>query len=157
MRKLTTLLLVLTLGVATAACGDDSDSADSTDTTAADGGDAGDQSTTAADTSATTMIGSTSAEVQGTADVTDAIDVEVGDNFFKPNVLTAKGGSTITLNLNVDGSNPHNISVEGQDVDQALANGDTFAAKVTVPATGQVVFFCKIHRGGGMVGAVNAT
>ena len=154
MRK-TTLLLALILAVVPAACGDDS-TEDTTATTAADTGTGtGDAATDTSDAdTGTTVVGEDSFKVEGSASVTDAVDVEVDDNYFKPNVLTAKPGSKITLNLSVEGSNPHNISVEGQSVDHDLGNGDTFAAEVTVPASGNVVFFCKIHRGSGMVGVV---
>lgn len=104
-----------------------------------------------------TMVGGKELVVRGTKTVTDSVDVEVDDNYFEPNVLTAKPGSTITLNLKVEGDGFHNFTVEGQSVDHDLKKGEPFAGKVTVPQSGEVLFFCKYHRDeAGMAGVVRA-
>jgi plastocyanin len=146
-RKLS-LFLVLTLAVATGACGGDDDADTST---------AADETTTTAavdDTSAaeTVTVAGEQIEVRGKADATDAIEVEVDDNYFEPNVITATAGSKVTFTLKVEGSNPHTFTVEGGP-DEELAQGKDTTVEVTVP-DGGVVFFCKIHGGGGMKGAI---
>ena len=95
--------------------------------------------------------------VRGRQAVTATAAVEVDDNFFKPNLFTAAPGSTVTIDLQSKAVGLHNLSVVGQPVDVDIKPGTTASAKVTVPATGALLFFCKYHRDeSGMVGAFNA-
>jgi len=134
-------------------CGSSSKSAKTAPTTA----------TTAASTSATTPAGPEAVTldnrqviVRGRQAVTATAAIEVDDNFFTPNLLTAPPGSTVTFNLHSKAAGLHNLTVPGQSVDVDIAAGATATAKVTVPASGQVLFYCKYHRDeSGMVGVIN--
>lgn len=95
--------------------------------------------------------------VRGRQALTDTAAIEVHDNFFMPNLLTATPGSTVTFNLQSKAAGLHNLTVPGQSVDVDIAAGATATAKVTVPASGQLLFYCKYHRDeSGMVGVINA-
>lgn len=94
--------------------------------------------------------------VRGRAAVSDQITIEADDNYFTPNVLTAKPGTSIALHVVNHGAALHNISVTEQGLDHDLAPKDSFDATIDVPASGQVLFFCRIHRDEtGMEGVIN--
>lgn len=142
------LLPIAVLG----ACGSSSKSskAASTTTTAASA------ATTAAGPETTTLDGR-QVVVRGRQSITGAAAIEIDDNYFTPNLLTASPGSTVTINLQSKAAGLHNISIPGQSIDVDVAAGTSASAKVTVPATGQLIFYCKYHRDeSGMVGAFNA-
>jgi plastocyanin len=94
--------------------------------------------------------------VHGRATVTGQISVEANDNYFAPNVLSATPGATITLHVVNNGQALHNISVTEQGINHDLAPNDAFDTTVEVPTSGQLLFFCRIHRDeSGMDGVVN--
>jgi plastocyanin len=84
----------------------------------------------------------------GTAIAVDAIDFA-----FAPTCTIKVTPGTVTLTVKNDGSMLHNVSVPSQHIDQDVAAGQTITVRVTVGHT-PVVFFCKYHRGSGMVGAL---
>jgi len=145
------VLAVAAVAVVLGGCGSSSKSTKATSTTAAS------SATTAANPEAVTLD-NRQVIVRGRQAVTDTAAIEVHDNFFMPNLLTATPGSTVTFNLQSKAAGLHNLTVSGQSVDVDIAAGATATAKVTVPASGQVLFYCKYHRDeSGMVGAINAT
>jgi len=104
-----------------------------------------------------TSIGGQTVVVRGRSSVSGHVAVEVDDNYFKPNILTAPAGSTITLDLESEGKALHNITESADAINHDLEPDAKFAATVHVPASGQIIFFCKYHKDeAGMVGAVNA-
>ncbi len=76
---------------------------------------------------------------------------------FQPNALQVKAGETIRLVIeNQDASVFHTFTVEGLEsvIDFPVGGGQTVQHEVTIPenASGNLVLFCKPHRGAGMVG-----
>jgi plastocyanin len=93
--------------------------------------------------------------VQGRVTAAGPVAVVARDNLFKPNLITARPGSTVTLDLRNDGHNLHNVSVPDQGVDSDVQPAGSRDLDISVPASGQVVFFCKYHRkASGMIGVV---
>ena len=134
------------------ACGSSSKSSKAASTTTTATGAA----TTAGGPETTTLDGR-QVVVRGRQSVTGTAAIEIDDNYYTPNLLTATPGSTVTINLQSKAAGIHNLSVPGQSVDVDVPAGMSASAKVTVPANGQLIFYCKFHRDeSGMVGAFNA-
>ena len=63
--------------------------------------------------------------------------------------------TTITLELKNEGKALHNFSISGLDIDQDVQPDQKMNVSVTVPASGNLVFFCKYHQASnGMQGAI---
>ena len=76
---------------------------------------------------------------------------------FQPDTLQVRAGETIRLVIeNQDASVFHTFTVEGLEsvIDFPVGGGQTVQHEVTIPesASGNLVLFCKPHRGAGMVG-----
>jgi plastocyanin len=76
------------------------------------------------------------------------------DNVFDPATITVAAGAQITL-MNA-GSNLHNFSVEGQNIDKDIQPGETETEDLELPA-GTYTMFCKYHRSVGMVGTLTVS
>jgi len=94
----------------------------------------------------------------GTIDVggQTAEDVQTHDYYFDPTILSGSGGQTITISVHNTTSKTHNFSLPLQQIDQDVGPGQTEKVTVTLPASGELVFFCKYHRSRGMLGALEA-
>lgn len=126
-------LLVL---VVAAACGGDDDSS----STPSDGG------------------GPPGFNDHGTEDVTgkDALDVEADSFYFQPTFLRGEPGQQLTLTIDNESDTLHNLSVEGQSIDEDIPSDGKVEVQVTFPESGVLTFFCKYHRGQGMAGQLLA-
>jgi plastocyanin len=95
---------------------------------------------------------------QSTTDVsgTGSTEVELDDNYFKPNVLTGKPGEKLTLELKNEGKVEHNFTVDGQSIDQDVAAGKDASVSVTLPQSGTLAFYCKYHKSSGMTGELRS-
>ncbi len=102
----------------------------------------------------TIQIGSDTANDHGSKDVSGAseVDVEQDDFYFEPTVIEGTAGQEITIKLENEGKATHNFTLEDQSIDQTVAPGDDASVTVTFPQSGTLEFFCKFHRGQGMVG-----
>lgn len=103
-------------------------------------------------------IGGVETVVRGQAStLPGSVDIEAGDNFYKPNILTGVAGSAIVATVKNSGQRLHNFSVTGQDTDQDIKVGEAPSVVFTFPDSGKIVFFCKFHREDGMVGELQVT
>ena len=82
------------------------------------------------------------AEDGGTATVTAT------DNEFDPTTMTATAGAT--LEVTNDGEAPHNLSVEGEDIDVDIEPGSTQEVMLEGLDAGTYRVFCKFHEDAGM-------
>jgi plastocyanin len=149
MRRSTTspagLALVLVLGLVTAACGEER--------RAASGGGGG------AEEEDTVTIAGQEATSHGTEDVTgtEEIEVELDDFYFEPTVLEGEAGQALTVTMFNEGDAPHTFTIDELQVDEELQPGDEdVTAEVTFPDSGALVFYCRFHVGGGMLGGLSA-
>jgi plastocyanin len=103
-------------------------------------------------------IAGQSVVVQGTIDVggQTAEDVDATDFSFDPTVLSGSGGQTLSITLHNRGSTLHNFSLPQQQISQDVAPGQSTTVSVTFPANGQLPFFCRFHKGRGMLGLLRA-
>lgn len=135
------LTLALTAALATTACGGDDDD------------DAGGAATPSQRT-----LGSVTFNDHGTGDARGKAEFEVeADNFyFEPTFIRGDAGKELTLKVTNESKTKHNLSVAGSAVDTDIDAEGTATVKVTVPADGVVLFFCKYHAGSGMNGELLA-
>jgi plastocyanin len=85
----------------------------------------------------------------------EEFEIEMGDFFFRPTVLSGEAGQTITVELLNNGSNAHTFTIDALNVDlevQPELNGTT---KVSFPESGALLFYCKFHAGAGMRGGLS--
>ena len=159
MRKTTTLLaLVMALGLV-AACSNGSSNAASGNTGTTNGA-----TETASPTGGETgggkiTIDGEQANDHGSKDVSgqDELEVELDDFYFNPTVLQGTPGEQIKLELTNESGTLHNFSIDDQSINQDVPGGEVQTVTVTIPQSGQVVFYCKYHRTLGMLGALEPT
>ena len=81
-------------------------------------------------------------------------EVELDDFYFKPTVLQGKPGAQVRLELKNEGKVEHTFTIDSQGVDQDLQPGDEAEVTITIPKSGAVSFYCKLHKSSGMAGAL---
>jgi plastocyanin len=93
-----------------------------------------------------------SEDVAGQSDV----EVEVDDFYFGPTVLEGEPGQTLTVTLFNEGDASHTFTIDELNVDEELQPGDEdVTADVTFPDSGALVFYCRFHESGGMLGGLS--
>ncbi|HEX8004689.1 MAG TPA: cupredoxin domain-containing protein [Mycobacteriales bacterium] len=90
----------------------------------------------------------------GTKDVSaeTKTEMELDDFYFGPTYVRVKPGTTLTLELENEGDAPHTFTVDGL-ADVTVQPGQKGEAKIALPASGAVRFYCKFHAAQGMQGA----
>jgi plastocyanin len=86
-----------------------------------------------------------------------SLELEADDFYFKPTFVDAKPGTKLTIEIENEGKNTHTFTIDSANVDQEIAPGKKGEVSVTVPASGNLNFYCRFHRGSGMQGAIVAT
>ncbi|CAN5893222.1 hypothetical protein BH23ACT12_BH23ACT12_10790 [soil metagenome] len=77
----------------------------------------------------------------------DAVKIEAGDNFFKPEALTLEAGEQVTVEINNSGNRPHDWTIDELTVSTGVMSaGEVANATFTVPGE-DVKFVCTLHRG----------
>jgi len=99
-------------------------------------------------------IGSEQANDHGSKDVSgmDELELEQDNFYFEPTVLKGSPGQSLRVELSNESTPEHNCSIDAQSIDQDVEGGENATVTVTFPTSGSVVFYCKYHRGSGMVG-----
>lgn len=71
------------------------------------------------------------------------VNVEIGDNFFKPDSLTVQVGDTVTWTHM--GNRPHDVTADNGAFSspRRMSNGQTFTFTATAPGT--YTYICTIH------------
>jgi plastocyanin len=149
MRRTILLSAAVSLSLVAAACAEDQPAIQSA------GGDQEDQGD-GHEAQGTVTIGGEEATNHGRTDVAgmSEFELELDDFYFGPTVIEGEAGQALTLSLHNEGEAPHTFTVDG-GVDQEVQPGDESSAEVTFPDSGAVVFYCRFHRGGGMLGALS--
>jgi plastocyanin len=74
---------------------------------------------------------------------------------FAPTVLAGRAGQELEVVLVNAGDGPHTFTVDDQGVNVALRRGQNGQAMITIPlGDTPVLFYCRLHRAQGMVGAL---
>ena len=106
---------------------------------------------------AQTTIAGVVANDHGSKKVTGETEVELDDYYFEPTILEGTPGAKIELELKNEGNEEHNLSIDSQQIDQDVEDGESAKVTVTIPPSGQVSFYCKYHKDRGMAGALSAS
>jgi plastocyanin len=103
-------------------------------------------------------IGSDAANDHGSKDVSgqEEVEVELDSFYFEPTVVKGTPGAQLKLELSNESQSLHNFTLSDQNIDQDVQPGQSADVTVTVPQSGFVEFFCKYHKGSGMVGELTA-
>lgn len=149
-RLFSLVALVVVLGLVAAACGGGGGGGKEQPAATGTGG----TETGGAETEGGTMqIGEDTANNHGEVTVSgDEQKVELDDFYFEPTVIKGSAGATVKLEMDNEGSSLHNFTLEDQNIDQDVEAGEDASVTVTIPDSGFLEFFCKYHRGQGMVG-----
>jgi plastocyanin len=144
------LAAALALGLVATGCGDDNPAIQS-------GGGGHEDQGEGHESQGVVDIGGEEATNHGSADVagSTSFELELDDNYFGPTVLEGDAGQTLTVQLHNEGDATHTFTIDGV-VDEELAPGtEDVSADVTFPDDGALVFYCRFHRGSGMLGALS--
>jgi plastocyanin len=105
----------------------------------------------------TIVVAGEEANDHGTADVSGmtSIEMEMGDFYFEPTVLSGEAGQTLSVELSNEGSLAHTFTIDSLGVDVNLGGGESGTAEVTFPESGALLFVCTFHAGSGMRGGLS--
>ena len=81
------------------------------------------------------------------------LEMETDDFYFGPTFVKGPAGANVTLSLHNEGKSTHTFSIDSANVNQQLAPDASATVQVTIPASGELTFYCKFHRDQGMQGA----
>lgn len=148
MRRGVVIIAGCVLLLATAGCGSSSSSSSGGTTTEESSGGGGQKT-----------IAGVQANDHGTKAVEDSgkTEVEMDDFYFKPTVLEGKPGQKVELELKNEGDTLHTFTIDSQSVDKELGPGEEAEVEVTIPKSGAISFYCRIHKAEGMAGALAVT
>jgi plastocyanin len=143
------LALAGTLGLVAASCGGE------TTVSSGGGGGGGGQTEDPGEASGTFSI--EDASDHGAADLSGLTEtsLELDDFYFEPTVLMGEAGQTVNIELENEGTNPHTFTLDDGTVDEELDPGAKVEVDVTFPDSGHLRFVCRLHEGGGMIGALS--
>ena len=149
---LLTMIILLGLGVTACGVGDNSNSGNTNPTpfstpSASTTGTATGSCPASADLPANANVHST------TVASGSQLSIEAGDFFFSPTCITSVPGGIVTLIVHNAGVTLHNVSIPSLHIDMDMASGQTITMKVKM-GSAPLVYFCKYHRGAGMLGAL---
>jgi hypothetical protein len=95
-----------------------------------------------------------STNIHGTVTASGSqLSIEAGDFFFSPTCVTGVHSGAITLTVHNGGVTLHNVSIPSLHIDMDMTSGQTIMVYVLM-GKAPLVFFCKYHRGAGMLGAL---
>jgi plastocyanin len=152
--------LVLVLGMVAAACSSNkpSSSAGTPSQSPSAPASTPSESPSAQESSGTLTINGEQANDHGTKDVSGQteVSIEMDDEFyFKPTVLTGTAGQQLTIELENEGSFPHNFTLEDRSINKDVQSDQKETVTVTFPQSGVLPFFCRFHRSRGMIGELS--
>jgi plastocyanin len=90
----------------------------------------------------------------GTSAEAGATSLSMVDNAFEPSSLSVAAGATVEVSN--DGESPHNITIEGQGIDEDVEAGQSTSVTFDLEP-GDYIMFCEFHRGAGMEGTLTVS
>jgi|SRR5690554_2331228 plastocyanin len=95
----------------------------------------------------------------GTEDVsgTGRATIDMVDGYFSPTVLKGKPGQKLELTLRNRGETPHHFTTADQQLIVEVQPGLTAEGRITLPASGNLSFYCTLHAEHGMAGAFHVS
>ena len=151
-RMLGLVSVVAVLGLVGAACSSSSSGSSPSGTAVPSGGSSG-------GSLGTVKIGSDTANNHGSKEVSGASSVDLeadnhgsSDYYFNPTIITGKAGQKLSVTITNNGSTTHNFSLVDGSANKDIQPGQSTTVTVTLPQSGSMEFYCRFHRGLGMVG-----
>ena len=154
----------MALVLVASACGGDNKPSSSSATTSASASGSGSGSGSSSGTAAATSAPAGSAPVSlpgtvndhGTGTVKDGgeLEMELDDFYFGPTYVTGPAGAKVKIDLANEGQKGHTFTIDSAKIDQQLDPGAKATVEVTLPASGSLAFYCRVHGSGGRQGAV---
>jgi plastocyanin len=88
------------------------------------------------------------------ADVTHThkLTITMQNNYFQPTVIRGAPGEHLVLTVQNQGKNPHTFTTADWQVDMEVQPNMIGEAKVTLPQSGNLSFFCRYSKDRGMAG-----
>lgn len=83
-----------------------------------------------------------------------ALEVELNDDYFNPDIITIPQGQPTTLVLRNKGREEHTFTVKKLGIDVEIQPGQTKTITVPSEEPGTYELICRYHSGQGMVGKV---
>jgi plastocyanin len=92
----------------------------------------------------------------GEAMMAQAIAVEGGEFYFKPNVIRVKKGEKVTITLTNAGKMPHDFVIDEFNVESETISSGSTTVEFTPDKAGTFEFYCGVgsHRAQGMKGSL---
>ncbi len=99
------------------------------------------------------------ANYQGFAEIgpDGKVTIDLADDHFAPTVLRGAPGQRLSLTLRNTGETPHHFSTADQQLIVEVQPGMTAEGRITLPQSGNLSFFCLLHREDGMAGGFNVS
>jgi plastocyanin len=85
------------------------------------------------------------------------VSIDLADDHFAPTVLRGAPGQKVTLTLRNTSETPHHFATADQQLIVEVQPGLTAEGKITLPRSGNLSFFCEMHREDGMAGGFNVS
>ena len=104
-------------------------------------------------------VGGMKATYHGVADVsgTSKATIRMADNYFEPTVLHGKAGQELALTLENEGRSQHTFTPADGKADVEVKPGSMAEAKITLPQSGNLAFYCRFHEDKRMAGVFNVS
>jgi plastocyanin len=95
----------------------------------------------------------------GTEDITGAsrVTIDMEDTYFSPTVLRGEPGQRLQLTLRNRGKSPHHFATADDQLIVEVQPGLTADGRITLPSSGNLSFYCLLHRQDAMAGAFNVS
>ena len=93
----------------------------------------------------------------GTGEVSNGeVEMELDDFYFGPTFTQAEAGSAVTVSLFNEGDTLHTFTIDSLGIDEEVEPGATVEVEVTLPDSGAIRYYCRLHADQGMQGAFYA-
>jgi plastocyanin len=104
-------------------------------------------------------VGGQAATYHGTADVTGTgkTTIQMGDSYFEPTVIRGKPGQEVAITLRNLSQSDHTFITADGKADIVVRPASIAEGKITLPASGNLAFFCRFHKERKMAGVFNVS
>jgi plastocyanin len=84
------------------------------------------------------------------------VEMELDDFYFGPTFTQAEAGGAVTVSLFNEGDTLHTFTIDSLGIDEEVEPDATVEVEVTLPESGAIRYYCRLHADQGMQGAFYA-